>query len=141
MEITQLTEASEQALADINRVNAQLHDDGRLGTIDDLRTIVNDKNTVLVVVKDGEKIIGLSSLYILHKIGRRSAYIEDVVVDSAYRGKGLGEQLVRKTIEIARSKDVKKLYLTSRAEHAAAHSLYKKVGFTVKETTVFRLDL
>jgi phosphinothricin acetyltransferase len=102
MEITRLTEASEAALADINRVNAQLHDDGRQGTIDDLRAIVNDKNSILVVVKDGEKIIGLASLYVLHKIGKRSGYIEDVVVDEAYRGKGLGEQLVRKTIEIAR---------------------------------------
>lgn len=141
MEIMRLSEATDAALADINRVNSQLHDDGRQGSIDELRSMVGDKNSILVVVKDGEKIIGLTSLYILQKIGQRTGYIEDVVIDDAYRGKGLGEQLVRKTIDIAREENVGKLYLTSRPIHAAAHNLYKKVGFAVKETTVFRLEL
>ena len=141
MIVERLTVVNEQMLADINHVNQQLHDDLRKGTLSELRMIVEDKNCAIVVAKDGEKIVGIATLYILQKIGTRSAYIEDVVVDSNYRGKGLGEKLVREVIEIARAQNVRKLYLTSRQIHTAAHSLYRKVGFKVKETTVFRLGL
>lgn len=140
MTIERLTEASESALNDINRVNGQLHD-GRVGTLEDLQAILANKDNTIVVVKDGEKIIGVATLYIFPKIGKRGAYIEDVVVDSAYRGQGLGEKLIREIIAAAREKKADSVYLTSRPVHAAAHGLYKKVGFGVKETTVFTMKL
>ncbi len=139
MKIEQLTEASEDILADINRVNAQLHDDDRAGSLQDLQSIVANPNHALVVVKDGDKVIGIATLYSYQKIGKRSGTVEDVVVDSAYRGQGLGEKLMRKVLEVAREKKVDSLYLTSRPIHEAAHGLYRKVGFEVKETTVFKI--
>lgn len=139
MKIEQLTEASEDVLADINRVNAQLHDDDRAGSLQDLQSIVANPNHALVVVKDGDKVIGIATLYSYQKIGKRSGTVEDVVVDSAYRGQGLGEKLMRKVLEVAREKKVDSLYLTSRPIHEAAHGLYRKVGFEVKETTVFKI--
>lgn len=140
MNIERLTEASEGALHDINRVNDQLHE-GRRGTLEDLQAILANKDNTIVVVKDGDKIIGIGTLYIFPKIGKRGAYIEDVVVDSAYRGQGLGEKLVREIIAVAREKKADSVYLTSRPIHEAAHGLYKKVGFDVKETTVFTMKL
>ena len=141
MMIERLSAASEEVLADINKVNSQLHDDGREATLDELQAILADPDAVIVVAKEEGAIVGLASLYILRKIGKVSAYIEDVVVDAGQRGKGIGEQLVRKTIEIARENGVATIYLTSRPIHAAAHNLYKKVGFGTKETTVFKMNL
>ena len=140
MTIEKLTEASEAVLTDLNRVNDQLHE-GRVGTIKDLQALLNDQNLTVVVVKDGTKIVGMASLYVLQKLGKRGGYIEDVVVDSAYRGQGLGEKLVREVLAIAREKKANSVYLTSRPIHEAAHNLYRKVGFGVKETTVFTMSL
>lgn len=141
MMIKKLTRVTKSAVKDINNVIRQLHEDSRKGTISDVRAIVNDKNHALVVVQDGKKIVGVATLYVLQKIGKRTGYVEDVVVDSGYRGQGLGEKLMRKVISTAKSKKVKTLYLTSRSLHVAAHHLYRKVGFKVKETNVFKLDL
>ena len=52
-------------------------------------------NSIGIVGLDGDKIIAFGSLVIEHKIrGYLSGQIEDVVVDSTYRGKGVGEKLI-----------------------------------------------
>lgn len=140
MTIERLTEATQSALEDINRVNGQLHE-GRVGTVEDLQALLANENNTMIVAKDGDKIIGIATLYVFPKIGKRGAYIEDVVVDSAYRGQGLGEKIVREVIAVAREKKADSVYLTSRPVHAAAHKLYQKVGFGTKETTVFTMKL
>lgn len=140
MTIERLVEATQSALEDINRVNGQLHE-GRVGTIEDLQALLANENNTMIVAKDGDKIIGIATLYVFPKIGKRGAYIEDVVVDSAYRGQGLGEKIVREIIAVAREKKADSVYLTSRPVHAAAHKLYQKVGFDTKDTTVFTMKL
>jgi len=140
MTIERLAEATQSALEDINRVNGQLHE-GRVGTIEDLQALLANENNTMIVAKDGDKIIGIATLYVFPKIGKRGAYIEDVVVDSAYRGQGLGEKIVREIIAVAREKKADSVYLTSRPVHAAAHKLYQKVGFDTKDTTVFTMKL
>ena len=66
------------------------------------------------------------------------AWIEDVVVSEAARGKGVGKKLVEHAVEIANQSNVKSIDLTSRASRVAAIALYKKVGFQDRETNVYR---
>lgn len=143
MEITQLTEASEEALRDINALLSQLRKDdpNPSGSMEDLQAIVNTENHIMLVVKDGSKIIGMATLYLMQKMSKLSAHVEDVVVDSTYRGQGLGEKLMREVIQIARAKNVSALFLTSRPARTAARALYQKVGFEIKDTSVFRMKL
>ncbi|MHB1086929.1 MAG: GNAT family N-acetyltransferase, partial [Minisyncoccota bacterium] len=107
----------------------------------DMMSLLNDKNIIVTVVKDDEKIVGVATLYIIPKIGKTVAYIEDVVVSSAYRGQGLGEKLIREVIEVAKSRNVRSVGLTSRPAREAANKLYQKVGFIRKETNVYKLAL
>lgn len=141
--IERLTEATPNALADINRLIDQLREDGGVsaGAIADLESIVGNKSCVMVVARDGEKIVGTATLYMFTKIGKRVAYVEDVVVDSAYRGQGLGEGLMCALIQAARSEGLHSLSLTSRPARAAANALYQKLGFELKETNAYRLRL
>ena len=142
MEITQLTEATEEALRDINTLLEQLRkDDPTSSPMSDLEAVIRDEQCTLFVVKDGEKIIGMASLYIIPKLGKINATVEDVVVDNAYRGQGIGAKLMNEVIAAAREKNVGSLYLTSRPAREAAHGLYKKVGFKVKDTVVFKMSL
>src|SRR5690606_12343052 len=73
---------------------------------EELRQIVESPASMLLVARDetaGRTIVGTLTL-VLYRIptGGR-AYIEDVVVDEAARGRGVGETLCRDAIERARA--------------------------------------
>ncbi len=142
--ISQLTEATANSIAELNTLMRELRTEqsgDAINSVDDMTLLLSDKNIVVMTVKDDEKIVGVATLYIVPKIGKTVAYIEDVVVSSAYRGQGLGEKLVRKVIETARSRHVKSVGLTSRPAREAANKLYQKIGFNRKETNVYKLAL
>jgi ribosomal protein S18 acetylase RimI-like enzyme len=69
----------------------------------------------------------------------RHAWIEDVVVDEAFRGRQLGEALTREAIGMAREAGAKAVSLTSRPAREAANRLYQKMGFLRWETNLYRL--
>ena len=66
------------------------------------------------------------------------AWIEDVVVDSEARGLGVGEALVTAAVSLGKQRGAKTIDLTSRQSRQAAHRLYEKVGFQVRDTSVYR---
>lgn len=69
------------------------------------------------------------------------AWIEDVVVDDRYRGRGFGKSLVAHAIEFVKSKDIPLLMLTSNPKRTAANKLYQDLAFERKETNVYRMSL
>lgn len=139
----QLTEATEAVVQDINQLLPQLREnpDEHTCSLAELEAIVSDKNIAFMVAKDRERVMGMATLYILMKLSKNVAHVEDVVVDSGYRGQGLGEKLMRKLIDVAREKGIKTLTLTSRPERVAGNKLYQKLGFEQKITNVYRLKL
>jgi ribosomal protein S18 acetylase RimI-like enzyme len=66
------------------------------------------------------------------------AWIEDVVVDGAARGHGVGEALNRAAIAEADARGARTLDLTSRPSREAANRLYQRLGFQARESTVYR---
>jgi len=83
------------------------------------------------IATDGEKVIGRAYLYLLnndlHDVP--FGYIEDVFVEEAYRGQGIGTSLVKAAIEEARAEHCHKIIMTSRYGKDAVHALYQKLGF------------
>ena len=69
------------------------------------------------------------------------AWIEDVVVDDAARGHGVGEALNQFALGLARDKGAKTVDLTSRPSREAANRLYQRIGFQPRETNVYRFSL
>lgn len=69
------------------------------------------------------------------------AWIEDVVVDSGARGRGVGEALTRAAVERARASGARTVELTSRPSREPANRLYRRLGFLPRQTNVYRLDL
>jgi ribosomal protein S18 acetylase RimI-like enzyme len=63
------------------------------------------------------------------------------VVDAEARGKGVGEALNIKALEIARAKGAVTVDLTSRPSREAANRLYQRIGFVQRDTNVYRYDL
>ena len=69
------------------------------------------------------------------------AWIEDVVVDEAARGQGVGELLNREALRIAAENGAVTVDLTSRPSREAANRLYQRIGFKQRETNVYRYEL
>jgi ribosomal protein S18 acetylase RimI-like enzyme len=68
-------------------------------------------------------------------------YLEEVVVDPSVRGPGVGRRLVAEAVDVARSKGLDFVELTSRPSREAANALYRSLQFAQRETNVFRLEL
>lgn len=107
----------------------------------DLQAIVGDKNVALVVARDEGRIIGMGTLYMMTKFGKRMSHVEDVVVDEAYRGQGIGKKIMDAVVDVARDERVAYVQLTSRPDRVAGNKLYQKLGFESRETNVYRLEL
>ena len=70
---------------------------------------------------------------------RRASWLHDVYVDPAFRGRGVGHQLVAAAIESARRLGSSSLMLGVSPGNAQARGLYERLG--LRETMVeMRLD-
>jgi len=87
------------------------------------------------------KIIGMASIGFVETLTGCKGFVDNVIVDRGYRGKGLGERLMQRLIEIARDRGAMCVNLTSSPEREAANKLYLKLGFEKRETNVYRLTL
>ena len=108
---------------------------------DELAAMIgSDASDVLVARVDGT-IVGTLTLVTFRIPTGVRAWIEDVVVDDAARGHGVGEQLNRFALDIARQTGAKTVDLTSRPSREAANRLYQRIGFVPRDTNVYRYDL
>ena len=64
---------------------------------------------------------------------RRMGVMRFFIVDSAHRGAGLGEQLMRTALDFCRSAGHQRVFLTTFAGLDAARKLYERHGFVLTE--------
>src|SRR5215208_6930700 len=91
-QVTQVDDALVRAMA---RLIPQLSPARPLPTREDLAALAREQT--FLVARDGEEILGTLTL-VLYRTMRLRARIEDVVVDEAARGRGVGESLVREAL-------------------------------------------
>ncbi|MDP2648883.1 MAG: GNAT family N-acetyltransferase [bacterium] len=137
-----LKNASQGTYADMRGMLAELRGEAKSrGTLAQLKKMVADKNTTVIVAKDGKRIVGMALLFTVQKIGRSYGLVEDVVVSSEYRGQGLGKRLMRAVIAAGRKRKLSSLFLTSKPARVTANMLYKKLGFELAKTNSYRMRL
>lgn len=128
--------ASQEVLDGLNRILPQLSSSAPPLTLVQLDEIcVND---TVFIARDGGVIVGSLTLVIFRLPTGLRAWIEDVVVDEAARGKGVGEKLNKAAIKATFDSGARTLDLTSRPSREAANRLYQKLGFKARETNVYR---
>lgn len=106
-----------------------------------LLRIVEDGNTHLYVVRDGDGIIGCATLCVYDAPSGRKAMVEDVVVHEDCRGLHIGRRLMEHVMEQARLLAPVEVHLTSNPRRVAANGLYQALGFVKHETNAYVMSL
>lgn len=83
---------------------------------------------------DEEKLIGFGWIFPRQTLLRKQAVVEDMIIDNAYRGKGLGEKMLLELLDWAKREGMDTIELTTNPARIAANSLYQKVGFKLHPT-------
>jgi len=109
--------------------------------LDHLEAMVADPTVTLLVALDGPKIVGTAAVVVYTTPIWVKARIEDVVVGEAARGRGVGEALVRRCIDVARERGAGIVELQSARSREAANRLYPRLGFELRDSNVYRLTL
>jgi len=94
--------------------------------------IAAQPGNVMLVAAAGGAIVGCLQFTVipgLSRTGMKRGQIEGVRVASAWRGAGIGEQLVRHAIELARDAGCGLVQLTSDIARADARRFYERLGF------------
>ncbi|MFE4526816.1 GNAT family N-acetyltransferase [Streptomyces anulatus] len=136
-----IREACEELVEAFSRLLPQLSSTAKPLDYDAIsRMVTCDANSVLVA-RTPEAIIGSLTLVLLPVPSGLRARIEDVVVDVGARGKGVAALLTEEALRIAREAGARTVDLTSRPDRAAANRLYERLGFAVRESTVYRFPI
>ena len=135
------TQSDDELLQAFARLVPQLSQSSPPPSAAELAEMVNSEASDVIVARLDGVIVGTLTLVVFRLPTGVRAWIEDVVVDEAGRGHGVGDQLNRFALDLARQKGAKSVDLTSRPSREAANRLYQRIGFTPRETNVYRFSL
>jgi ribosomal protein S18 acetylase RimI-like enzyme len=107
---------------------------------DELVALLASEGCTLLAARDPDasgRIVGLLCLNVYRVPTGVRSIIEDVVVDESVRGKGIGEALMRRALDLAREAGASGVALTSRPDREAANRLYQSMGFELRKTNAY----
>lgn len=139
-----LKESSEKTVGEVNTLTGQL---GLAGmppkpmSVKELEEMLAQKNLYCLVVRDRDRIIGLTVLYLTRIPTGVIAESEDLVVDEGYRKWGVGPLLIEKSVELAEKAGAKHISLRTSPKRVEANKMYDALGFQKKETNFYRINL
>lgn len=139
--IERVTEVTDELVAAFAVLIPQLSSSNPPPGRPQLERIVGADACVLLVARVDGRIAGALTVATFPIPTGVRAWIEDVVVDSAARGHGVGEALNQAAIAEARARGAVTVDLTSRPSREAANRLYQRIGFVRRDTNVYRFDL
>ena len=136
----EIVEAADQGLVDaFGNLIPQLSRSSSPPDFETLDRIAKSEASTLLIARDPNgAIVGSMTLAMFDIPTGRRAWVEDVVVDTAARGQGVGRLLNERALEIAADAGAKTVDLTSRPTREAANRLYQRIGFEQRDTNVYR---
>ncbi len=107
------------------------------------KIILDSKIGIILIAKDDDKILGMVNLLFTEStaLGSKVALLEDMVVLSSSRGRGIGSQLIDYAISEAKKAGCKRITLLTDIKNTKAQSFYQKKGFVKSKMTPYRLLL
>lgn len=141
--IEQIKNFTKDLTSDVNVLLMQLDPNSKSLRDEDVKEILDSSSNYFFAARESvnHKIVGMLILVVYRIPVWKKGWIEDVVVDKEYRGKGIATRLISYAIESAKVNGISSLNLTSRPERENANKLYRKLGFEKRDTNVYRIEL
>ena len=140
--VSEAVEVTDELVEAFTRLIPQLSASSAPTSRSDLAAIVDSEASILFIARDvAGRVVGSLTLVVFRIPTGVRAWIEDVVVDDATRGMGVGEALVATAVARASSVGAKTVDLTSRPDRESANRLYVRTGFELRTTNVYRYSL
>jgi ribosomal protein S18 acetylase RimI-like enzyme len=141
LRIEEVKDASVDVLDALQRLVGELSSTAAKPRAAELEEIIESPVTRLIVARnERNEVVGMLTLVLFRIPTGMRAWIEDVVVDQRQRGEGIGKRLVREAIRIAGENRARTIDLTSNRSREAANRMYRDLGFSRRDTTVYRID-
>ncbi|NDV96042.1 GNAT family N-acetyltransferase [Dysgonomonas sp. 521] len=140
IEVKQAEQITNEVVEAFSRLIPQLDPKSGVPRKEDLEAIINTSNTYLFLAYN-PNIVGTLTLAVVQTPSGTKAWIEDVVVDISARGQRVGESLLNHAVDFASGLDVSSINLTSNPARVAANNLYRKIGFELRDTNVYRITV
>lgn len=133
-----LREVTDEVVEAFRRLTPQLSSSADPPDREALTGIVGSPASTLLIARSEDEIAGTLTLVMFPIPTGLRAWIEDVIVDQAARGQGIGEILTTEALTLAKAAGAKTVDLTSRPSREAAGRLYERVGFEPRSTRHYR---
>jgi len=136
-------EATAMLQSALARLLPQLNPTLEVPDMERLRRLIADPAVTLLLAVDGDDIVGTTTVIVYTTPFWIKARLDEVVVDDSARGKGVGEALVKAALDIGRERGAQVAELQSGRGPArqAAHRLYLRLGFKIRDSDVLRIVL
>ena len=136
-------EATTDLQSALARLLPQLNPTLEVPDMERLRRLIADPAVTLLLAVDGDDIVGTTTVIVYTTPFWIKARLDEVVVDDSARGKGVGEALVKAALDIGRERGAQVAELQSGRGPArqAAHRLYLRLGFKIRDSDVLRIVL
>lgn len=137
--INRLSAFTTVVAAELRNLAQQIGENYQELTDDAIKEMIDSPNHHLFVAETSDaKIVGMVLVMIYRIPYVKKAYLEDLSVDSSFRGKGIGTQLLEHAVSYANENGAAYIDFTSKPERASGNRLYEKLGFIKRETNVYR---
>jgi ribosomal protein S18 acetylase RimI-like enzyme len=140
MHVEQVAAITPELLQALERLIPQLTSKRPPPTPADLEALLAGAGNGLVVVREPDSdgpIVAAGCIAVYRVTTGIRAAIEDVVVDQAVRGRGIGEALMHRLLDLAQTRGAPGVSLTSNPSRDAANRLYRRLGFVPRSTNVY----
>ena len=108
--------------------------------LETIKGFSTDSITLQLVIEKDDKIVASVLVYFIKyaRFGLRML-VEDFVIDSQYRRRGLGSLILNYLRELGKESKCTGMVLHTGKQNASAQNFYKKLG--MEENVMFKLDL
>jgi len=139
IEVQVIREVTDEDVKAINHLLPQLSKSAAPLDAGAVQRMATWDGSSLLVARAAGEIIGMLTLVSFPIPTGLRAWIEDVVVDEAARGRGVGAALTHEAVRLARAAGARTIDLTSRPSRESANRLYERLGFELRDSRVYRL--
>jgi ribosomal protein S18 acetylase RimI-like enzyme len=136
--VEEVRAATDEVAAAMRHLVPQLSTTAAVPDIAAVQRIVGSQATTLLAARLDGRIVGFLALVMFPIPTGFRAWIEDVIVDEAARGRGIGEVLTKRALDLADAAGARTVDLTTRPHREAASRLYERVGFAARTTRNYR---